>query len=360
MVVIQKENFIMSKLSIALVSPPIIGHKFRGTGEYTTQLYESLKEYKNIDVSLVEVNDHLDKFDLVHFPYFDQFFLTLPILRTYKNVVTVHDLIPLAFPEHFPKGIRGTIKWQIQKISLLRSDAILTDSFASKGDILKYTTASEDKVHIVPLGVRKEFQVTKNAELLNNIKKKLKIPDNFILHVGDVNYNKNIIGLIKAFSYVTAEYKIFLVLVGRGFIEYSSQLNKINNLITELGMVNRIVKLGHISLDELIALYNLAKAYIQPSFAEGFGLPVLEAMACGCPTIVSKTSSLTELVGDASIMVNPHDEKDIAKGILEILNNETKQQEIIKKGLQRASKFSWDKCAEETVKIYKSIILKVH
>lgn len=348
-------------MKIALVNPPIAGHVGRGTGVYTQSLFDSICKNKDIEISQVNTRDDFRKFDLVHFPYFDPFFLTLPLLRNYKNIVTVHDLIPIAFPDFFPKGIRGKVKWQIQKLSLERSDAILTDSIASKKDIEKFTSIKPEKIHVIPLGVGEEFKIVKSEKVLDIVKQKFNLPDNFILHAGDVNPNKNILGLIRAFYLLTKSFKnLSLVLTGKGFAVDTVQLREINNLITDLELGDSILKLGFISTDELAVLYNLAKVYIQPSFAEGFGLPVLEAMACGCPTVVSNITSLTELTENASVLFDPNKDDEIAKGIFEILNNRDKKDKIVKKGLERVKDFSWDKCARETIKIYRSVISKVH
>mgnify|MGYP001570429698 FL=1 len=117
----------MKQIKIALVDPPLSGHKLRGTGIYTLELYKALQKQKEVIVSLVDIKSDFSAFDIVHYPYFDPFFLTLPIIKKKPTVVTVHDLIPLKFPKYFPKGIRGEIKWRIQKFSLRDIQAIITD-----------------------------------------------------------------------------------------------------------------------------------------------------------------------------------------------------------------------------------------
>lgn len=347
----------MKQLKIALVNPPLSGHKLRGTGTYFEELYKALQKQKEIDVSLVGLNSNLSNFDLIHYPYFDPFFLTLPLIKKKVTIVTVHDLIPLKYPAYFPKGLRGEIKWFIQKLSLNQSLAIITDSYASKKDIVKYTPINEEKIDVIYLGVRKEFKKVKSQVILDEVRKKHNLPQDFILHVGDVNYNKNIQGLIKSFSEVVKIRKsIYLVLVGNGFIHDSIQLKEAENLLSELGLKGKVKKLGFIDLTDLVGIYNLAKVYIQPSFAEGFGLPVFEAMACGCPTVVSNTSSLPELVGDAALLVDPNNKEDIVKSILEIIDDSSVEEVLTKKGLQRVKKFSWERCANETLSVYKKVM----
>lgn len=344
-------------MKVAFVNIPIVGHIRRGSGVYAQNLFKSLSTNREVEVSPVNLKDNLKRFDLIHFPYFDPFFLTLPVFRDYKSVVTVHDLIPLKFPKHFPRGLKGEIKWLLQKFSLTHSSAILTDSQASMKDIVNFTGMSQEKIHVAYLGVREDFKVLKSQKVLDEVRKKYNLPEKFILNVGDVNYNKNIPGIINAFAKVRENYPdIDLVLVGNGFTTDSPQLSEVLKLIAQFGLETKVKRLGYIDLSNLVAVYNLAKVYIQPSFAEGFGLPVLEAMACGCPTVVSNTSSLPELVGDGGILVNPDDINNIVSGISEVLQNKSLQQEIITKGIQRAKEFSWNKCAEQTIKIYKEVL----
>lgn len=346
------------RLNIALIKPPLVGHKHRGTGVYARNLYSALEKSEEVNVSLTDYKDKLESFDIVHYPYFDPFFLTLPFFRRKPAVVTVHDLIPLKFPQHFPPGARGFIKWQIQRLSLSRSNAVITDSFSSKEDIIKYAGVSEDKINVIYLGTEEEFKIIHTEKRLEEVKNKLKLPDKFILHVGDVNYNKNIKGLVKAFSTVGKFYPLLnLVLVGNGFINPSPQLLKIKKLIESLNIQDKIHFIGHVTIDELVGLYNLAKVYLQPSFAEGFGLPVLEAIACGTPAIVGNLSSLPEIVGKAAILVDPYNVDDIAKEISKILHFDTATyRSIVEKGLRQAKKFSWNKCAGKTLEVYKKVV----
>lgn len=347
----------MKKINIALVDPPIAGHKFRGTGTYGEELFKALKKKEEVDISWVNYVSDIKEFDLVHYPYFDPFFLTLPIMKHKPTVVTVHDLIPLRFPDQFPKGIRGEIKWFIQKLSLGGAEVILTDSVASKNDIAKFTEIDKEKIKVVYLGVRNEFKVIKEGNILDKVRRKYSLPEKFLLHVGDVNYNKNISGMIKAFAKISQKYSdLYSILVGNGFIEDSPQLSQLINIISQLGVGDKIKRLGYIELLDLVGVYNLAQVYLQLSFAEGFGLPVLEAMASGCLVISSNTSSLPELVGEASLLVNPKNEEEIAKNIEIILTNKGERQELREKGIKRAKEFTWEKCAEETLEVYKSIL----
>ena len=346
------------------VSPLKTGHKFRGIGFYTERLVKAIKKFdKENEYVFIDhrssVIDH--QFDLIHYPYFDLFFLTLPIKKPAPVAVTIHDVIPLVFPEHYPKGLKGWCKLQRQKLSLKNVRVVITDSQNSKKDIVKYLGFSKDKIFVVPLAPGEEFRLIKSTPLLYRIREKYKLPDTFVLYVGDVNWNKNIPGLIKAFKTIERlnNEAMKLVLVSKALEDRNLPETKtILRLIKELGLNNRIKILGFVPTKDLVAIYNLAAAYCQPSFYEGFGLPVLEAMACGTPVVCSKTSSLPEVVGDAAIFVDPKDIKSIAQGIKHVIENEEVKETFRKKSISRASQFSWKKTAEKTIGVYKKILRK--
>ncbi len=345
-------------MKIAMINPPIAGHKFRGTGTYSEELFKALKKMDDVDISRVDYGSDLSRFDAVHYPYFDPFFLTLPVIKTRPTIVTVHDLIPFKFPTYFPKGVKGTIKWLIQKLSLKQAKAVLTDSIASQNDIAAFTGIDKTQISVIYLGVRSEFKILKSADTLQKVREKYKLPEKFLLHVGDLNYNKNIPGIIRAFAKLSQKYSdLYLVLVGNGFVEQSVQLVQLTSLISQMGLEDKVKRLGYIGLSDLVGVYNLAQVYLQISFTEGFGLPVIEAMACGCPTVVSNNSSLPELTAEAAILVDPDKTDEIAPNISEIITDEKKRNDLVQKGLQKVKEFTWDKCARETLQVYKSIII---
>lgn len=347
----------IKKLKIALINPPLIGHKLRGTGTYTDELYKALKKENEVNVSLMDFSSVLSDVDIIHYPYFDPFFLTLPLINKRPTVVTVHDLIPLKFPEHFPKGIKGSLKWLRQKMSLNNADMIITDSHASQKDITAVTGIDLSRIKVIYLGVNESFRVIEDKKKLGRVKIKYRLPDDYILHVGDVNYNKNIPGLIKAFHETIQKHdNLYLVLVGNGFVNNSTQLTELAELINELKLSSRIIRIGYIPKEDLVGLYNQAVAYLQISYAEGFGLPVLEAMSCGCPVIVSNVSSLPEIVSDAGLFINPDSVKSMVEGLISMIANENLRKNFIDKGLIRAKFFSWKKCAQETVKVYRKVL----
>ena len=329
----------------------------RGTGFYTKRL---IKAFQKINTKNCRINsfnfkeaskEKLLSQSLLHYPYFDPFFPTLPLKKVKPTITTVHDLIPLKFPRRFPRGIRGEIKWQKQKFSLKSSTAIITDSESSKKDIYKITGFDQQNIHVIYLAPDEKFKVLKK-EKLNQTAKKYNLPQNYILYVGDLNWNKNLPGLIKAFSGLK-ERDYYLVIVGKAFLNKNlAERITLVKLIKKLNLYKRVKFLGFISTQELAVIYNLAKVYCQPSFYEGFGLPVLEAMACGCPVVSSDTSSLPEIAGEAALLVKPRTE-EIAKGLEKVIQSEKLQKKLKEEGLLQAKKFSWQKTASQTLEIYR-------
>jgi len=330
---------------------------FRGVGNYTKNLIDGLDQYcSHLQIITGDWRDFWPKVDLVHFPYFDFFFCTLPLLKSKKIVVTVHDCIPLVFPEQYKPGIKGKIKFFIQKSHLKKADAIITDSQSSKRDIIKFLSYSEEKIHVVFLAPSPQFKIINSQGLLSSIAKKYQLPKKFVLYVGDVNYNKNLLRLIESFSLVPEE-DLFLVLIGKAFEK--KDLPEVKDLITkvnELSLASKVKFLGYVPTDDLVVIYNLASVYCQPSLYEGFGLQILEAMACGCPVVTSIVSSLPEIAGDAAVLVNPEKPKEIAKAIYNIVSNSSFSSNLKNRGLKQVKNFSWEKTSLNTGEIYEKIV----
>jgi glycosyltransferase involved in cell wall biosynthesis len=342
-------------MKVALdVSPLKTGHQFRGIGIYTQNLKEAFEKSRISDFNfeLVEGRKIPADCDLVHYPFFDLFFLTLPLNKPKPTVVTIHDVIPLVFPQNYPPGLKGSLKFQGQKFSLKGVKAVITDSKNSQKDIFKYLNYPLEKIYVVPLAPASHFKVIKEESLLNNVRKKYNLPNNFVLYVGDVNYNKNILGLIKSFAGLKGETS--LVLIGKAFLEKNlPETKEIEKLIKSLKLEKKVFLLGFLPTQDLVAVYNLASVYCQPSFYEGFGLPVLEAMACGCPVVAAKTSSLPEICGQAAILVDPKNINDMIKGLEKAF---LEKESLREKGLVQAKKFSWGKTAQKTYEVYQKVV----
>lgn len=300
-------------MKVKLIKPPAIQNKIRGIGVYGRNLEEQLK--KNSELEITNKN-----FDLIHFLYFDPFFLTLPPTRNSKTVVTVFDLTEIVLKNLYPRGIRGEVKWQIQKNLLKFVDHIITISESAKKDIIKIIGIPAEKITVTYLAAGENY---KNL----NLKK-----DNFVLYIGDINPNKNLSSLFKAMALLKGEK---LVLVGKALAE-SAEIKK---EIETLGITNRVTLAGFVEENEEIILLNKAKVYVQPSIYEGFGLPVLEAMACGTPVICGENSSLPEVAGDAATYADVNDPNDLAEKISKIERFDINKPEIKMLGISLLTKF---------------------
>lgn len=340
------------------ISPLQTGHKVRGVGFYLENLKKSLlQNFPEYDYIFFSRGANLDKtIDVVHYPYFDPFFLTLPFFKHHKIVVTVHDLTPLVFPKHFPAGVKGKFKWELQKFNLQRADAIITDSIASKKDIIKIAGISEEKISVAYLAAGEDFKKVEHRSLkIDGIRKKYNLPDKFALYVGDVTWNKNLPRLLKAIK----KSNIPLVMVGKALVEkkfdkenvWNKNLKEVQELVD-----NTILRLGFVPTEDLVILYNAATVFVMPSIYEGFGLPVLEAMQSGCPVITTHGGSLKEVAKDAAYVVDEYDIDSIANGITQVFQSSSLQKELSIKGLHQAKKFNWKKTAEETVSVYKKVL----
>lgn len=345
-----------------LKSGHYLQHRVRGTGFYLRNLQKSLEKYypDNEYIYFNKEKKLSEKVDLVHYPYFEPFFLTLPFFSNNKKIVTVHDLTPLVFPQHFEVGLRGKLKWQIQKALLGNSDAIITDSMSSKKDISKFTGIEDSKITVVYLAAGDQFRRINNQQVeIRNLRKKYRLPEKFALYVGDATWNKNLPRLIEAIERIN----IPLAMVGKALIEKGIDINNPWNkdlvcVREKIERSNNIICPGFVSDEELVLLYNTASVFVMPSLYEGFGLPILEAMRCGCPVVTSKEGSIPEIAGEAVMSVNAYDADSIAKGISEVINNPNLQTNLSEKGMNQSRKFTWKKTTEETIRVYGKTVNK--
>jgi glycosyltransferase involved in cell wall biosynthesis len=331
-------------------------HKTRGIGRYTRQLVDSLRalgtEHKIVLTSKVDL---VKNPDIVHYPNFDLFRKSLPWFPPAPvEVITIHDLTPLRMKDFFRPGIRSGLALWIQSILVRRMKAVITDSEHSKSDIIEFLSIPPDKITVIPLGVDNEFKLT-SAGKIKSVKLKYSLPDRYWLYVGDVNPNKNLPVLLK----VVAKLKINLVIVSRAFEkELLPEIINLRKIIMNLGINNLVKVLPSVQMDpvdDLAAIYSGAFGYIQPSLYEGFGLPILEAMACGAPVVSSNASSLPEVTGDAALLVKPT-ETGLTEGIKNMFSNGVLRSKLIQKGLVRAKKFDWRKTASLTLKVYETVV----
>ncbi len=287
------------------------------------------------------------KIDIVHDTYhFGPFLFT----AKYKKIVTVHDITPIILSRYHQKLSIAYHKI-IMYLILKHVDKIITVSNNTKTDLIKYFSIPSDKIKVIYLAADKIYYQRTNDEIIP-IKKKYGLNSKIILYIGTLEPRKNVVGLIKSFHILKnlgLEHK--LVIVGRkgwGYIEIFECVKKLN-------LQKDVIFLGYVPTEDLPAMYSMSDLFVYPSFYEGFGLPPLEAMACGCPVITSNTSSLPEVVGDAGIIIDPYNIDELYEAMHSVLINETDRKDMIKKGLERAEMFSWKKTAEETLEVYEEV-----
>ena len=258
------------------------------------------------------------------------------------KVTTVHDLVPFKFPQTSTDIIRQVHKKRLAWV-IRESKAIIAVSYATKEDLVSILKVPESKITVIPEGVDERY-VPQPLMLIDSIKRRYRIKGDYIFSLSTLEPRKNQTNLIKAFEIVRQNYPdLQLVLGGKtGWGEIPKP-------------VPGVLMPGFVPDADLPALYSGCSAFVFPSLYEGFGLPPLEAMACGAPVIASNVSSLPEVVGEAGILVDPESVESIAAGIIDGLG---KQAELREKGLVQAQKFSWDKAAEMTYKVYRSVAKK--
>lgn len=344
-----------TKPAILLNTSPLrSGHVVRGIGFYTRHLEESLKD--DASITLLQPGDAA-KPDLVHYPFFDLFLPSLPIRPWVKTVVTIHDVIPLIFPEQYKPGIKGRVALKKQKVALTQVSAVITDSETSKQDIIRLLPVAANKLHVVPLAGQPEIQ-TVSKQIIQIHLKKLGITKPYCLYVGDINYNKNIPALIKMLKFLPET--ISLVCVGKAMQKNDiPEWRAIENQVALSNVSNRVHFISSIAttdVEALSALYSGALCYVQPSLYEGFGLPVIEALACETPVVSSNRGSLPEVLKKAAFFAEPTAEA-LAQTVLTVKDlsaNQRKQQ--VAKGLTLAHSYTWKKTAENTIAVYKQVL----
>jgi len=213
----------------------------------------------------------------------------------------------------------------------------------------------EEKIKMIYEAASPSFSPVE-YQLLDEVQRRYGIGGRYILGVGTLEPNKNFRGLLRAYHLVRErmQTRIQLVLVGQKGWDYSELLSEFEDSRYR----RDIIRTGYVSDNDLVALYTGAEVFVFPSFYEGFGLPVLEAMSCGTPVITSNSSSLPEVVGDAGLLIDPRNIQEIVEAIMKILHDELLQQSLSSKALKRAQCFSWDRCVQETIEVYQRVVYK--
>jgi len=277
----------------------------------------------------------------------------LPPQRFGKSIITIHDLFFLIAPEYASKASVKLFKDQIKKYAL-RANKIIVVSESTKRDVQRLLGIAPGKIAVIYEGAESGYRPLNKELALKEIKHKYKLEHRFILFVGTLEPRKNLTNLIQAYSLFRNRRKDCRhKLVICGMKGWSAR--DIFETAERLKLKKEIIFTGYVPENDLPLFYNAADLFTFPSLYEGFGLPVLEAMACGTPVITSNTSSLPEIVGEAAIMINPTDVGALADAIDKVLGNESLRQEMRNKGLARTKLFSWEETTKATVRLYKEV-----
>jgi glycosyltransferase involved in cell wall biosynthesis len=290
------------------------------------------------------------------FPGIDLFHATdhlLPRLTQVKTVFTLHDLIFRLYPEmHKPLN-----RWFLTLLMprfLRAADAVIAVSQHTERDALRFYGLDEAKIHVIYEGVNPRF-CPAPAEDVAHVRQVYALPEHFILSLGTIEPRKNLTALLEAYRHlVDRGSDLRLVIAGlKGWL-YRGFFQRLH----ELGLEDHVVFPGFVPEADLPAFYCAADLFVFPSLYEGFGLPVLEAMACGTAVVSSNAASLPEVAGDAALMVDPHSVADLVQAISALSENENLRQELEAKGPRQATKFSWQKAARETMAVYRSVLAR--
>ena len=284
--------------------------------------------------------------DLLHSPYFIK-----PYWLPCPSVVTIHDLIPMIYPQHLPHRWTTWILRATARLAARRATHIIGVSESTKRDLTRLFGTPHEKITVTYEAADERFRPLDSQQRENTVRT-YGLPERYILYLGINKPHKNLAFLLQVFRDLRTETK--LVLAGKEDPRYP----QVRDEVRRLGLDDRVLFLGEVADSDLPLIYSGAEVFVFPSLYEGFGLPVLEAMACGTPVICSNTSSLPEIVGDAAVTLDPQDKGGWVAALTEVLENEELRGELKAKSLVQAAKFSWQKAARETMAVYRSVLAR--
>ena len=288
--------------------------------------------------------------DLFHSPDF-----VLPPVGRAPAILTVHDLSFIRVPECFVPGFRIYLEKAVSR-AVRRAGRILADSECTRRDLADLLGVEPQRVTVLYPGVEARFRPVHEAEVLERVRVRYGLPDRFILGLGTLQPRKNFVGLIEAFAQLLAHSHdmsngLHLVIVGeKGWLA-----EDIPAAVARFGLDKLVHVVGYVRDVDLPALYNLASAFAFPTLYEGFGLPVLEAMACGTPVVAADNSSLPEVIGDAELLVLTNDPQALARALGRLLQEPALRDRAVAAGLKQAAKFTWAESAQQLLGIYRSL-----
>jgi len=291
--------------------------------------------------------------ELLHSPYFAS-----PLNSNLPTVVTVHDVIPMILPA-YGRALHVKIYNALVGAAARQARAILTVSEASKQDIVRTLGIPAERVHVTYNATDASLRPIEDEAALEDMREKYGITGDYLLYFGGFDLRKNVERIVRAFHAARDSFDRPCQLVLAGSLGLAGQHPLYPDprpLIRELGLEQQVVVKGRVSEEEKPLLYSAALAFLFPSLYEGFGMPVLEAMACGTPVLTSNNSSLPEVAGDAALLVDPHSTEEISQGMVRLANDASLREELRARGLDRARDFSWEQSAATTLDVYRQVM----
>lgn len=271
----------------------------------------------------------------------------LPHARNALRVVTVHDVLWHDFPEFFT--LQERMYFRFIDVSVKHADLVMTVSEYSKQRIVGLLGRNEERIAVVPNGVDVHFRPVSSNERKAYVRMRYGLPDRFVLYVGRINMRKNLPTLFQAVATLPSEWKLVCV----GARDWKQ--DALARILRDLKMTDRVVFPGFVDDADLPAVYSSATIFAYVPYAEGFGLPPLEAMACGVPVLASNTTSLPEVVGDAGILVEPRDVRSVSDALHLLVEDETLRADLSKRGLERAALFTWEQAARRVLQLWQKL-----
>jgi len=321
-------------------------------------LIGTYSRYKNVKEIVISISNKLlwdqigvpgavksEKIDLIFNPK-----LSIPLFASSKKIFTLHGLEQFALPNLFTW--RDYMYFRIMiPLFCRRADAIIVMTNTGKTDLMKYLKVKSDKIEAIYESFHKRFKVHNAKENIMLVREKYNLPEKYLFFIGGITPLKNFSNIIRAFKIVNKKTGIKLVMAGFNRWKYARDIS----LIRKLKLQNDVINLGFVQDNDLPYLYNLAQCLIFPSLYEGFGIPVLEAQASECPVIISNTGCTPEVSNRAALLVDPHNYKEIAQAIDDIINNKDLRDKLIAEGLENTKRFSWSDTAKKTLELFEKV-----
>ena len=293
----------------------------------------------------VESIDIFHGFDESGLPFF---------LKRGKFVATIHDVMPLMFPWAFPFKHRLVSRFALSRVCR-QADVVIVPSSATKAELLRYLSVDESKVVVTPWGCEARFQSAGDPTSLALVRQRYRLPERYLLFLGTLEPRKNVLTLLQAYAQLCAQQAaldVKLVIAGGHGWGYKD----VKATCEALRLTDRVVFTGFVDEDDMPDLYRGAMLFVYPSLYEGFGLPIVEAMACGVPVITSNVASIPEVAGEAAILVEPRQPEALAAAMASVLGDAQLQDTLRQRGLERASQFSWERVARQLLAVYRSLV----